>query len=486
MNSVLCRLRQSLVAEHPADLEHPVHAADDQPLEVQLEGDPQVQRHVEHVVVGDERAGVGTAGVDVQHRRLDLDVAALVERAPEAGDDLVAHVERAPGVGVDGEVDVALAEAGVRIGEAVPLVGQRAQRLGEQRRARSALTDSSPARVVITVPWTPTQSPRSSSLTAAKPSSPMTALETNSWTLGAALGDRGEHELARVALEHDAPGDADLVGGLGARLEVGPLRRAPSATLWVRSKRYGYGSPPAARMASTWPWRRARSAASPLPEIGASAGSSTGAARYRTLTPSAHPSVSLHRSAGAGGPARNTPMQRNTRMARNGGRGGHVAWRGGHPVRDHRRWSGRQHGGHVRRPARRRGDDDRARRRRRRRPPVGLHPVEDDDRHRRGDGVPAGARPGWASSRRQREVDTEALAARIEGIKQHLQEGVTGLLSSQGVRMIRGTARFVGAARGRGHRRRRHRADRRSTTPSSPPARARASPSGARPTATAS
>ena len=37
------------------------------------------------------------------------------------------------------------------------------------------------------------------------------------------------------------------------------------------------------------------------------------------------------------------------------------------------------------------------------------------------------------------EVDTEALAARIEGIKEHLREGVTGLLDSQGVRMIRGT-----------------------------------------------
>src|SRR3954471_16783742 len=40
-------------------------------------------------------------------------------------------------------------------------------------------------------------------------------------------------------------------------------------------------------------------------------------------------------------------------------------------------------------------------------------------------------------------VDTDALAARIEDIKAHLQAGVTGLLSSQGVRMIRGTARFV-------------------------------------------
>ena len=42
------------------------------------------------------------------------------------------------------------------------------------------------------------------------------------------------------------------------------------------------------------------------------------------------------------------------------------------------------------------------------------------------------------------EVDTDALTARIEGIKHHLQQGATRLLSSQGVRMVRGTARFVG------------------------------------------
>lgn len=40
-------------------------------------------------------------------------------------------------------------------------------------------------------------------------------------------------------------------------------------------------------------------------------------------------------------------------------------------------------------------------------------------------------------------VDTEALTSRIEGIKTHLQRGTTELLASQGVRMIRGTARFV-------------------------------------------
>ena len=40
-------------------------------------------------------------------------------------------------------------------------------------------------------------------------------------------------------------------------------------------------------------------------------------------------------------------------------------------------------------------------------------------------------------------VDTEALTKRIEGIKTHLQTGTSGMLKSQGVRMINGSAHFV-------------------------------------------
>ncbi|MFM8388275.1 MAG: FAD-dependent oxidoreductase, partial [Actinomycetota bacterium] len=43
----------------------------------------------------------------------------------------------------------------------------------------------------------------------------------------------------------------------------------------------------------------------------------------------------------------------------------------------------------------------------------------------------------------QTEVDTEALTERIEGIKQHLGNNTTQLLESQGVRIVRGSARFV-------------------------------------------
>ena len=128
-------------------------------------------------------------------------------------------------------------------------------------------------------------------------------------------------------------------------------------------------------MSSTSPWRRARSAASPLPLIGPSrsaeaasaVGWSTGRPRYR-------------------------------RWPR------HVACDRGDAFRDHRRRSCRQHRGHLRRPARRPGDHRRARRDRWRRPLVGLHPVQDDDRDGWGDELPPsldghGARAGQPRGR---------------------------------------------------------------------------------------
>jgi dihydrolipoamide dehydrogenase len=51
---------------------------------------------------------------------------------------------------------------------------------------------------------------------------------------------------------------------------------------------------------------------------------------------------------------------------------------------------------------------------------------------------------GMGLEQTEADVDTKALSGRIEDIKRHIQEGVTTLLQSQGVRMIRGTARFVG------------------------------------------
>ena len=68
-----------LVPEVVPDLVHPLEPADDQPLEVQLVGDAQVERHVERVVVRHERTRRRAAVQRLQHRRLDLEVVPAVE-----------------------------------------------------------------------------------------------------------------------------------------------------------------------------------------------------------------------------------------------------------------------------------------------------------------------------------------------------------------------------------------------------------------------
>ena len=96
----------------------------------------------------------------------------------------------------------------------------------------------------MTVPSTPSQSPRSSSPNAAKPSSPIDGLGDEQLHLAAAVAQRGEDQLALLAEQHHPAGDGDPLVGLGARLEVSPLRRAARPSVCVRSKRYGYGLVP--------------------------------------------------------------------------------------------------------------------------------------------------------------------------------------------------------------------------------------------------
>ncbi len=51
---------------------------------------------------------------------------------------------------------------------------------------------------------------------------------------------------------------------------------------------------------------------------------------------------------------------------------------------------------------------------------------------------------GMGLEEQDAEIDPEALADRIEGIKSHIRKGIEGLLTSQGVRLIAGTATVTG------------------------------------------
>jgi hypothetical protein len=118
-----------LVPEAAPDLVDPVQAPHQEPLQVQLRRDPEIEIHVEGVVVRLEGLGDGAAPHRVEERGLHLQEPLVVQEAADLlhhqrpGTKHVAHV------GVGEEIHVALAVALLHVGEAVPLLGRRQERL---------------------------------------------------------------------------------------------------------------------------------------------------------------------------------------------------------------------------------------------------------------------------------------------------------------------------------------------------------------------
>ena len=137
---------EALVAEVAIDLVDALEAAHHQPLQVQLRRDPQVQVDIQRVVVRDERPRRRAAIERLHHGRLDFDEAALLQLPPQGRDDLRARHEHFAHFGIGDQVEIALAVARLHVLEAVPLLGHREQRLGEELELL-ACTLSSPVRV---------------------------------------------------------------------------------------------------------------------------------------------------------------------------------------------------------------------------------------------------------------------------------------------------------------------------------------------------
>jgi hypothetical protein len=122
----------AFVAEVAVDLVHALQATHGQALEVQLRRHAQVQVQVQRVVVGGERLGRRAAGDVMHHRRLDFQEVAVVQPRAHGADDLRALDEHRARLRGHDQVDVTLAVTLLDVGQAVPLVRQRAQRLGQQ------------------------------------------------------------------------------------------------------------------------------------------------------------------------------------------------------------------------------------------------------------------------------------------------------------------------------------------------------------------
>jgi len=136
--------RKALVAKVLRDFVDAFQPAHEQALEVQLVGNAQVERHVQRMVVGGERPRGGPPVDGLKGRRLDFEVAALVEKAAHRAQKLGALAKDLAHAGVHRQVDVAPAVAEVLVRHFVEdfrfaLIGlfflrrgHRAQRLREQ------------------------------------------------------------------------------------------------------------------------------------------------------------------------------------------------------------------------------------------------------------------------------------------------------------------------------------------------------------------
>src|SRR5438270_8420809 len=115
----------ALVAEVLRQLVHLLEAADDEPLEIQLVGDAEVEILVEQVRGRDERLGEPAAVARLQDRRLDFDEALGVEVSAHRGDHPRAQDGVATRVLVHQQVEIAAPVASLDVGYAVERVGQR-------------------------------------------------------------------------------------------------------------------------------------------------------------------------------------------------------------------------------------------------------------------------------------------------------------------------------------------------------------------------
>ena len=217
--------RHALVAEVLPELVDALEPSDDEPLQVELGRDAEVEVALELVVMRDERTREGATVARLQHRSLDLDEALAVEIGAHCGDDPRAEDEVGARLLVDEQVEVALAVAELDVGEPVEGVGQRLRvagehldRVGEQRRLAAAGA-AGRARHTDDV---------------AEQDVDLAGLRRLADHLdpARAVDDVEEHELAHVAARHRAAGDPAAssrppVPPRAARTPPGPRRSPP-------------------------------------------------------------------------------------------------------------------------------------------------------------------------------------------------------------------------------------------------------------------
>ncbi|MNH23089.1 hypothetical protein D3C79_829720 [compost metagenome] len=122
----------TFVTEVTVDLEHALEATYHQALQIQLWRDTQVHVDVQRVVVSNKRTSRRTARDHLHHRGFDFHKASAHHEVTDRRHHLRTDLEGVTGFFVGDQIQITLAITGFLIGQAVELVRQRTQGLGQQ------------------------------------------------------------------------------------------------------------------------------------------------------------------------------------------------------------------------------------------------------------------------------------------------------------------------------------------------------------------
>jgi hypothetical protein len=124
----------ALIAKGAPNLIDPVKAADHQPLEMEFQGNPQIEILVKGMVMSDKGARQRSAGMRLKDRSLYLHKPSVIKKIPYGSDGLAAQSKNASALFVGDEVKISLAIAFFHVSQPVPLLWQRTKGFAEHNK----------------------------------------------------------------------------------------------------------------------------------------------------------------------------------------------------------------------------------------------------------------------------------------------------------------------------------------------------------------
>ena len=122
--------RNTFITKVAVDFVDAVEPTHNQPFQVELRRDTQVEGKIQRIMVGAKGPGGGSPGDRLHHRRLHLDVSALVKKMPDRLKYLGSFDENRAHIGVHEQIDVTLPVAKFNVSQAVVFLRECQHRLG--------------------------------------------------------------------------------------------------------------------------------------------------------------------------------------------------------------------------------------------------------------------------------------------------------------------------------------------------------------------